>query len=144
MTIECKMAVTSVKLTNDGSDVVKGVDVYSKPMRLTKSMTSTLVVQFSQDGGVPPEEEWALAGLVKAVPRAMWDRCKSPLTQSLCWCITQLLDCLEDFSLHAIIQGTHLIMPANSNSPDDPSQDPSSAKTTSANCSTAQGAQFRS
>src|SRR6185437_2027314 len=70
MAIECKMAVSNVKLTKNGNNIITGNKVYSKPMQLMNPITSTLVVEFSQNGGAQSEEKWRLNGLVKGVPRA--------------------------------------------------------------------------
>ncbi|PHH93130.1 hypothetical protein CDD83_510 [Cordyceps sp. RAO-2017] len=74
--VECKMAVNHVK-TDAGAapiitygDAEKGIDIFSKPMKLVNPMTSTLVVQITQ--GQTSDDNWQYDKYMKSVPRALW------------------------------------------------------------------------
>ncbi|XP_044721227.1 uncharacterized protein HRG_06224 [Hirsutella rhossiliensis] len=55
-------------------DASKGLDVFSKPMRLTSPMTSTLVIQVKQDNASNADEGWQFDKYLKSVPRGLWSK----------------------------------------------------------------------
>ncbi|KAK6860469.1 hypothetical protein PG995_004105 [Apiospora arundinis] len=78
--IACKMAINSVKNDPDKGPIITygkpeaGIDVFGKPMRLTKPMTSVLTVVVKQDGVSNPDEGWQYEQSIKSVPQGLWSK----------------------------------------------------------------------
>ncbi|TGJ87821.1 hypothetical protein E0Z10_g925 [Xylaria hypoxylon] len=71
--VECKMAISAVKDSLDAKDpVITYGDVYSRPMKLTNPMSSTLSVEVQQEGQDKPDEGWQYDKYLKSLPRALW------------------------------------------------------------------------
>ncbi|KAM0457120.1 hypothetical protein ACHAPV_006759 [Trichoderma viride] len=68
--VACKMAINEFKNEKDKDPVLKGGDVFSKPMQLTQCMTSTLLVTVAQNG--KEDDGWQYEKYTKKVPRALW------------------------------------------------------------------------
>ncbi|KAF4423106.1 hypothetical protein FACUT_10574 [Fusarium acutatum] len=69
---ECKMAISSVTTSENGNPILQGNDVFSKPMGMTKPMTSTLQIQVVYEDGSNPGEDWQFERYTQMPPRA-WD-----------------------------------------------------------------------
>lgn len=74
---ECKMAITAVRTSDGSAPILQYNDVFSKPMKLTASMTSTLQIQVIHEDGSNPEEDWQFERYIQMLPSALWARCKS-------------------------------------------------------------------
>ncbi|RYP91655.1 hypothetical protein DL770_002221 [Monosporascus sp. CRB-9-2] len=70
--VECKMAINAVKNDPANDPVITYGDIYSKPMKLTSTMTSTVTVVVQQDGTNKPDEGWQYERYLKSLPRALW------------------------------------------------------------------------
>ncbi|KAL7905450.1 hypothetical protein GGI35DRAFT_488372 [Trichoderma velutinum] len=68
--VACKMAINEFKNEKDKDPIIKGGDVFSKPMQLDQSMTSTLLVTVAQNG--KEDSGWQYEKYTKNVPRALW------------------------------------------------------------------------
>ncbi|KAF4963303.1 hypothetical protein FSARC_8671 [Fusarium sarcochroum] len=71
---ECKMAITAVTTSDSGAPILRYNDVFSKPMRLTRSMTSTLQIQIRDEGGSNPNQDWEFERYIQMLPSALWAR----------------------------------------------------------------------
>lgn len=76
-TAECKMAIDAVKTSDSGDPILTHNQVFSKPMQLTSSLTSTLVIQVTHADGSNPEEDWQYERSIQNLPSALWAKCKS-------------------------------------------------------------------
>lgn len=70
---ECKMAITAVKTSDGGAPILQHDGVFSKPMQLTTSMTSTMQIQIMHEDGSNPDEDWQFEAYVKKLPSALWE-----------------------------------------------------------------------
>ncbi|KAF4472326.1 hypothetical protein FALBO_770 [Fusarium albosuccineum] len=68
------MAITAVKTSESGAPILQYSDVFSKPMKLTASMVSTLQVQVKHEDGSNPEEDWQFERYIQMLPSALWAR----------------------------------------------------------------------
>ncbi|KAI1634229.1 hypothetical protein F4809DRAFT_537672 [Biscogniauxia mediterranea] len=69
---ECKMAITAVTTSDGGDPILNYGDVFSKPMKLTTSMTSTLQIKVTNDDEFNPEEGWQFERDIQRLPSALW------------------------------------------------------------------------
>ncbi|KAM0229925.1 hypothetical protein ACHAPO_009647 [Fusarium lateritium] len=69
---ECKMAITAVKTSNSGSSIFEQDDVFSRPMQLTSSMTSVLIIQVIHEDGGNGGEDWQFERYTQKLPSALW------------------------------------------------------------------------
>ncbi|MCJ1345798.1 hypothetical protein MMC31_004007, partial [Peltigera leucophlebia] len=69
--VSCKMAIDTVKL-GDQSITYTTNAVYSRPMKLTNPMSSSLTVVITQDGTVQDDAEWGMEKSIKSVPTGLW------------------------------------------------------------------------
>ncbi|KOS19910.1 hypothetical protein ESCO_005590 [Escovopsis weberi] len=74
LVVACKMAINSFKKDPNEEPILTYADPYSKPMKLTTGMSSTLVVSVQQDGTPKPDDGWQYEIYTKEVPRALWDK----------------------------------------------------------------------
>ncbi|KAI1457411.1 hypothetical protein F4805DRAFT_467424 [Annulohypoxylon moriforme] len=78
--IACKMAINAVKNNPETAPIITygdpaaGLDVFGKPMKLVKPMTSTLTVVVQQDGVSHPDEGWQYEKYLKSVPQGLWSK----------------------------------------------------------------------
>jgi hypothetical protein len=81
LVVSCLMAVETVILSNDSgpydSISYDTNNIYSRPMKLTGKMTSTLSVAIKQDGSSKDDAKWGMDRYLKSVPTALWAICKS-------------------------------------------------------------------
>ncbi|KAL7931801.1 hypothetical protein V8C35DRAFT_329162 [Trichoderma chlorosporum] len=68
--VACKMAINEFKNEKGKDPIIKGGDVFSKPMQLDQSMTSTLLVTVAQNN--KEDSGWQYEKYTKNVPRALW------------------------------------------------------------------------
>ncbi|KAF4456305.1 hypothetical protein F53441_1550 [Fusarium austroafricanum] len=71
---ECKMAITAVKTSDSGALILESSDVFSKPMKLTTSMTSILLIEVKHEDGTNPEEDWQFERYIQKLPSALWGK----------------------------------------------------------------------
>lgn len=72
--VECKMAINAVKTSDSGAQILQYNDVFSKPMKLTRSMTSILQIQVKREDGSNPEADWQFERYKQMLPSALWGR----------------------------------------------------------------------
>ncbi|KAF2144842.1 uncharacterized protein K452DRAFT_265255 [Aplosporella prunicola CBS 121167] len=73
--IACKMAIDTFQAGPDHHVVFNGPSVYSKPMQLTSSMSSTLNVKMTKtlEGKVEDaDEDWQYSKHLKSMPKGLW------------------------------------------------------------------------
>ncbi|KAI0536511.1 hypothetical protein GGR58DRAFT_528184 [Xylaria digitata] len=70
--VECKMAINAVKNGSGTETIISYGEVYSRPMKLTSPMSSTLTVVVQQEGESEPDEGWQYDKYLKSLPRALW------------------------------------------------------------------------
>jgi hypothetical protein len=73
---ECKMAITAVTTSDDGAANFQYDSVFSKPMQLINSMTSTLQIQVKNADGSDLNEDWQFERYIQKLPSALGARCK--------------------------------------------------------------------
>ncbi|KAF7550139.1 hypothetical protein G7Z17_g5932 [Cylindrodendrum hubeiense] len=69
---ECKMAITAVRTSDSGAPILQHNEVFSKPMKLTTSMTSILQIQVIHEDRSNPEEDWQFEKYIQMLPSALW------------------------------------------------------------------------
>lgn len=73
--VSCKMAIDTANL-GENSITYNANKIYSKPMKLTNPMSSTLNVVISQDGVARDDAVWGMENTIKTVPTGLWASCK--------------------------------------------------------------------
>lgn len=71
---ECKMAITALKTSDSGAPILQYNDFFSKPMKLTRSMTSILQIQVKREDGSNPEADWQFERYIQMLPSALWGK----------------------------------------------------------------------
>ncbi|KAF5590580.1 uncharacterized protein FSUBG_10796 [Fusarium subglutinans] len=71
---ECKMAISSVTTSENGDSILRGNDVFSKPMGMITPMTSTMQIQVIHEDGSNPEEDWQFERYTQMLPSALWSK----------------------------------------------------------------------
>lgn len=73
--VSCKMAIDTANL--GGKSITYTTNkIYSKPMKLTNPMSSTLNVAITQDGVAQDDAVWGMENIIKSVPTGLWASCK--------------------------------------------------------------------
>lgn len=72
--VSCKMAAQSV--SQGDNTIVHSKPIYSRPMHLENSMSSTVSITITQKG--QQNKTWKMEKQVKSVPTALWDKCTPP------------------------------------------------------------------
>ncbi|KND88092.1 hypothetical protein TOPH_07323 [Tolypocladium ophioglossoides CBS 100239] len=70
--VDCKMPINAVKNDPSKAPIITYDDVYSKPMKLSSPMKSTVTVVVQQDGTSKPDEGWQYDKYLRSLPRALW------------------------------------------------------------------------
>ncbi|KAL6690779.1 hypothetical protein J3F84DRAFT_404137 [Trichoderma pleuroticola] len=113
--VACKMAINEFKNEKDKDPIIKGGDVFSKPMQLDQSMTSTLLVTVAQNG--KEDSGWQYEKYTKNVPRALWAKYDPSLDPS--GGKNNITDLLKgDDSSVTLIMGVQLTAPKAQMAPD--------------------------
>ncbi|KAG5659131.1 hypothetical protein KAF25_000333 [Fusarium avenaceum] len=71
---ECKMAITAITTSDNGAPILQYDSVFSKPMQLTTSMSSTLQIQVKNADGSDLDEDWQFERYIQKLPSALWAR----------------------------------------------------------------------
>lgn len=73
--VSCKMAIDTANL--GGKSITYTTNkIYSKPLKLTNPMSSTLNVAITQDGVAQDDAVWGMENIIKSVPTGLWASCK--------------------------------------------------------------------
>jgi hypothetical protein len=88
-TVACKMPIGDVEIVtakdSQGNRQTKPAklagetpDIFAKPLRLQRPMSSVLYLEFYQGKGLVPKAKWRMERNIGAVPSGLWGKCKSP------------------------------------------------------------------
>lgn len=82
--VSCKMAINTAK-RGDKTITYPQNGVYSRPMKLTNPMSSTLTIDITQKNVAQSEAEWGMDKHIKVVPTGLWAKCKflSPIQRTV-------------------------------------------------------------
>ncbi|KAI1426137.1 hypothetical protein F5Y12DRAFT_310178 [Xylaria sp. FL1777] len=78
--VECKMAINAAKNDPASDPILTHDDIYSRPMKLTSPLQSTVTVVIQQesasdqDGVSDPDDGWQYDKYLSGLPRALWSK----------------------------------------------------------------------
>ncbi|KAK6347971.1 hypothetical protein TWF718_005791 [Orbilia javanica] len=76
--VSCKIAIDKAEQIDEGDETIgdalefKDNQIYAKPMKLNKPLTSSVKINIKQDG-VEEKSVWGIEPLTKSMPRGLWD-----------------------------------------------------------------------